>query len=268
MNKQAYLDALQKALAGLPPATVARTMAYYEQHFIDGLVAGRSEQEIAEELGEPRKIAMALRANVHMDAAEQKKTPASLARMAVSLLGLTVFNLFMVVPAMVFASLLAAAFACAFAFYISGVAVTASGLAGTNELVLDGPLREFVHLDDGDRQSQTRVSIGASGIEVFQDDRRENLQAGAKHSGGDEEDDDGDDYASGRMLEKAERVANGSVRISTELDNESRVTQAAFGMGMVILGILVCLLSLVVTRYTMAGIKRYIQMNYSLLRGR
>ena len=58
MNKQAYLDALQKALAGLPPETVARTMAYYEQRFIDGMVAGRSEEEIAEELGEPRKIAM------------------------------------------------------------------------------------------------------------------------------------------------------------------------------------------------------------------
>jgi hypothetical protein len=29
-----------------------------------------------------------------------------------------------------------------------------------------------------------------------------------------------------------------------------------------------CLISLVVTRYTVADIKRYIQMNFSLLRGR
>jgi uncharacterized membrane protein len=262
MNKQAYLDALQKALAGLPPATVARTMAYYEQHFIDGMAAGRSEEDIAEELGEPRKIAMTLRANVHMDAYEQKKTPVNLARMAVSFIGLAVFNLFMVVPAMVFASLLAAAYACAFAFYISGVAVTASGLAGTNELVLEGPLREFAHFGDSARQAQTRVSIGSTGIEVFQDDSRERGQAGEEH------DDDDGATASGRMLEKAERVANGSVKISTELDNESRVTQAAFGMGMVLLGIVLCLISLVVTRYTVAGIKRYIQMNFSLLRGR
>jgi len=264
MNKQAYLDALQKALAGLPPATVARTMAYYEQHFIDGMAAGRSEADIAEELGEPRKIAMTLRANVHMDAYEQKKNPANLARMVVSLIGLAVFNLFMVVPAMVFGSLLAAAYACAFAFYIAGVAVTASGLAGTNELVLDGPLREFMHFDDSDRQAQTRVSIGAAGIEVFQDDHPRHEQAGAQH----DDDDDDDATGSGRMLEKAERVANGSVKISTELDNESRITQAAFGMGMVLLGIMLCLLSLVVTRYTVAGIKRYIQMNFSLLRGR
>lgn len=262
MNKQAYLDALQKALAGLPPETVARTMAYYEQRFIDGMVAGRSEEEIAEELGEPRKIAMTLRANVHMDAFQQTKSPANWARMAVSFIGLAVFNLFMVVPAMVFASLLTAVYACAFAFYLSGVAITASGLAGTNELVLDGPLREFVRFGDDERGTQTRVSIGQTGIEVFQDRDR------SSHEDADADEDDERETASERIIEKAERVANGSVKISTELDSESRVTQAAFGMAMVILGIMLCLLSLVVTKYTIAGIKRYIQMNFSLLRGR
>ncbi|GAB2841601.1 hypothetical protein GCM10027277_05750 [Pseudoduganella ginsengisoli] len=260
MNKQAYLEALQKALAGLPPETVARTMAEYEQRFIDGMVAGRSEQDIAEELGEPRKIAMGLRASVHMAAYQQARSPANWARMAVSFVGLAVFNLFMVVPAIVFASLLTAVYACAFAFYLSGVAITASGLAGTNELVLDGPFREFVHFGDEERGAQTRVSIGQTGIEVFQDKDR--------HDEADSDDDDEHETASGRIMEKAERVANGTVKISTELDNESRVTQTAFGMGMVILGIMLCLLSLVVTKYTIAGIKRYIQMNFSLLRGR
>lgn len=264
MNKQAYLDALQKALAGLPPDTVARTMAYYEQRFIDAMVAGRSEQEIAEELGEPRQIATALRASAHTAPAPQPpvKNPANWLRMAVSFVGLAVFNLFMVVPAMVFASLLTALYACAFAFYLSGVAITASGLAGTNELVLDGPLREFVHFGDDERSAQTRVSIGQTGIEVFQDSER------GRHEDSDADDDSDSGTASGHIIEKAERVANGSVKISTELDNESRVTQSAFGMGMVILGILLCLLSLVVTKYTLAGIKRYIQMNFSLLKGR
>ncbi|MBY0242020.1 MAG: DUF1700 domain-containing protein [Burkholderiaceae bacterium] len=261
MNKQAYLDALHKALAGLAPETVARTMAEYEQRFIDGMAAGRGEQDIAEELGEPRKVAMALRASAHMAAYQQSKTPASWARMAVSFIGLAVFNLFMVVPAMVFASLLTAVYTCAFAFYLSGIAITASGLAGTNELVLDGPLREFVHFGDDERGAQTRVSIGQTGIQVFQD----------RDSGPPDDDDtgedDGNETTSGRFIEKAERVANGSVKISTELDNESRVTQTAFGMGMVMLGILLCLLSLVVTKYTIAGIKRYIQMNFSLLKG-
>jgi uncharacterized membrane protein len=102
MNKQAYLDALAKALAGLPPETVAKTLAYYEQRFVDGAAAGRSEEDIANELGEPRKIAITLRANVHMTAFEQKKTPVNATRMLMSGIGLAIFNLFMVVPAMVY----------------------------------------------------------------------------------------------------------------------------------------------------------------------
>jgi hypothetical protein len=39
------------------------------------------------------------------------------------------------------------------------------------------------------------------------------------------------------------------------------------GFGMVLGGIALFLLSLVVTRYTAVGIKRYVQMNFSLLKG-
>lgn len=265
MNKQAYLDALHKAMTGLPPETVAKTMAYYEQRFIDAMVAGRSEAEIVAELGEPRKIALTLRTSLHMEAFQQTKNPANLARMVFSFIGLAIFNLFMVVPAMVFGSLLAAVYVCALTFYLAGVVVTASGLSGTNELVLDGPLRELVQLDDegeNNRDTQTKVSIGPTGIQFFQDSPRNEAD--------EPEDDDSDDKAthSGKIIERAERMATSSVHISTELDNESRVTQTVLGMGMVVLGIFLGLLSLVVTKYTVVGIKRYIQMNFSLLRGR
>jgi hypothetical protein len=39
-------------------------------------------------------------------------------------------------------------------------------------------------------------------------------------------------------------------------------------MALVVLGILLSLLSMVVTKYTVTGLKRYVQMNFSLLRGR
>lgn len=84
MSKNEYLDALKKALAGLPPDTAAKTMAYYEQRFIDSLGAGKTEEEIAAELDDPRKIAMTLRANAHRSAFEQKRNPANLARMMFS----------------------------------------------------------------------------------------------------------------------------------------------------------------------------------------
>jgi len=57
------------------------------------------------------------------------------------------------------------------------------------------------------------------------------------------------------------------LHITTDMDAESRTTQTLFGFGMVLGGIALFLLSLVVTRYTLVGIKRYIQMNFSLLRG-
>jgi uncharacterized membrane protein len=274
MDKQAYLDALQKALAGLPPETAAKTLAYYEQRFVDGAMAGRTEQEIATELGEPRKIAMTLRANVHMTAFEQKKTPVNAARMAVSLIGLAIFNLFMVVPAMVYAALLGAVYVCAFTFYLGGIVITASGLSGTNELVLDGPLREFIHFDNQDgegHRTQTKIAIDHEGIQIYQeplDGYDAPPAADASDADGASDSDSDSNSRSGKIIEKAERMASGAVHISTELDGESRTTQSVLGMTLVIVGILLSLLSLVVTKYTIMGIKRYIQMNFSLLRGR
>jgi len=270
MDKQAYLDALRKALAGLPPETVAKTLAYYEQRFVDGVMAGRTEQEIAADLGEPRKIAMTLRANVHMSAFEQKKTPVNAARMAVSVAGLTIFNLFMVVPAMVYAALLATIYVCAFTFYLSGIVITASGLSGTNELVLDGPLREFIHFDDRDgegRRTQTKIAIDHQGIQIYQEPMDGHGAAPSDEADNADGNEDGSSR-SGKIIEKAERMASSAVHISTDLDGESRTTQSVLGMTLVIVGILLSLLSLVLTKYTIVGIKRYIQMNSSLLRGR
>jgi uncharacterized membrane protein/post-segregation antitoxin (ccd killing protein) len=261
MGKQEYLDALKKALTGLAPETVARTLAYYEQRFIDGLVAGRSEAEVSAELDEPRKIAMTLRANVHLQSFEQKKTPASFGRMLVSLAGLAVFNLFMAVPAVVFSALLLTVYACSFAFYVSGIAVAASGLAGANEMILAGPLHHLVDIDnDGEARGerlQTRVSIGDRGIEISQ-----------QRSPGLQQELDDESSRSGRLLDNAEAMADGNVRISVDPEGASRATQTVLGFGLVLGGIALFLLSLVVTRYSAIGLRRYVQMNHALLRGR
>ncbi len=261
MSKTEYLEALKKALAGLPPDVAARTMAYYEQNFIDGLAAGKTEEEIAAELDEPRKIAMTLRANTHRSAFEQSRHPANLFRMVFSFIGLGIFNLFMVVPAAVFSALLLSVYASAFALYVSGIAVTASGLAGANELVLNGPLHHIIgYNDEGeqvDTRMQTKISISDQGVDVFQEPspglRKEWDEAGSK---------------SEKWLEGAEAMAEGGVHITSELDNESRATQTVVGIALVLLGIVLSLLSIVITRYSLIGLKRYLQMNASLLRGR
>jgi uncharacterized membrane protein len=254
MRKLEYLDGLKRAMLGLPPETQAKTLAYYEQRFVDGVAAGRSEEDVGRELDEPKKIAMTLRASAHLNAFEQKKSPANFARMLVAGVGLAIFNLFMVVPAAVYMALLATLYACGLAFYVGGIAITASGLAGANELVLNTPLRHAVVVDGSAADVRTRVTIDDGGIQIHDEKAPSDhaLDADARPS---------------RVLRGAEAVAGRSIQISTDMDAESRTTQTLFGLGMVLGGIALFLVALVVTRYTLAGIRRYIQMNLSLLRG-
>jgi uncharacterized membrane protein len=267
MDKLSYLDALRRAMTGLAHDVQAKTLAYYEQRFVDGVAAGRSEQDVAAELDDPKKIAMTLRASAHMHAFEQKKNPANLVRMLFSAIGLAIFNLFMVVPAMVFAALLACVYAAALGFYVAGIAITASGLSGANELVLATPLRHLIVSDESsaDDMMQTKVNIGETGIHVYQ----ENATPGADEDQVADVDADADEAPtnSARVIKRAEAVAGRGIHISTDVDVGSRTTQTFFGLGMVLAGIVLFLLSLVVTRYTMVGVRRYIDMNFSLLKG-
>jgi len=352
MGKLEYLEALKRAMTGLAPEIQAKTLAYYEQRFVDGVTAGRTEQDVAKELDDPKKIAMTLRANSHLQAFEEKKNPANAARVLVAFTGLAIFNLFMLVPAVVYASLLATLYACGLAFYACGVIITASGLSGANELVLDGSLRNLVVHDDGrgrDRErdrgdAQTKVSISADGINIYSEpkagsgtsvsinesitvDGREVGQAAAdvdsaardaKSAAQDAEamardaqavardveaaakdvnaaardvkaaerdvaaaavqaeaqaeavaqaSGEPDNRRSTRVIKRAESVADNGIVISTAMDDESRATQSIIGFGLVLGGIILLLLSLVVTKYTIIGIKRYVQMNLSLLKG-
>lgn len=254
MGRLEYIDALKRALAGLPADTVARTLAYYEQRFIDGLAAGRSEDEISEDLGDPKKIAMTLRASVIRETLEPKKQKAGVLRMTATAIGLAVFNLFMVVPAAVFASLLAAIYAVSFALYFSGILVTASGLAGANEIVFSSP---NVHYEDGRevrRGEVTRVTIGHDGVNVHKEQDSDAL--------GDAEAD-----APSRVIRHEETVAGRGIRVYTDLDTHSRTTQSLVGLAMVAGGIIVFLLCLVVSNYAFIGLRRYIDMNLSLIRG-
>lgn len=265
MGKLEYLDALKRAMAGLPVEAQAKTLAYYEQRFVDGAAAGLSEEEVAKGLDDPKKIAMTLRANTHMRAFEEKKNPANFVRLMVAVLGLAIFNLFMVVPAIVYASLLATLYACGLALYLGGVAVTASGLAGASELVLDGPLKHFVinGRDDEGEPRQAKVTIDAMGVHVDENYKGEDADTSASV----DVDVSEDTNRSERVIRGAESVAERGIKVYTDMDADSRATQTAVGLAMVVGGIVLFLLSLVVTRYTFIGIRRYIDMNLSLLKG-
>jgi uncharacterized membrane protein len=249
MGKLEYLELLKRAMLGLPPDVQAKTLGYYEQRFVDGTVAGRSEQDVARELDDPKKIAMTLRANSYSAqfgaqlSAAEKRNPATVLRILVSGAGLAIFNLFMIVPAMVYSALLFALYVAALAFYLGGVAITASGLAGNGDILFDLP-SHYVQVDADEPRggNQVRVQIDDTGIHVHEE---KGDRSDRRNNGG----------------------APDRLRITTDMDADSRTTQTVFGFGMVLGGIALFLLSLIVTRYTVVGIKRYVQMNFSLLKG-
>lgn len=57
MNKNEYLNALRHHLKPLPEEGRREVLHYYEGVFVRGLAAGRTEEAIAHELGDPRRLA-------------------------------------------------------------------------------------------------------------------------------------------------------------------------------------------------------------------
>lgn len=198
------------------------------------------------------------------NSSRQPSSPRHIVRTVGSAIGLAIFNLFMVIPAAVYASLLLTVYLSAFSFYIGGVAVTASGLSGQNELALQGPIRQVMALtnsrfDTREEEEEAmgwKVAITGRGIQVFRDADA----GGAKN-----------DAASGsrnaRIWDRAEAMATGDMTITTDFDSGARTTQTLIGLGLVLGGIGLCLVCIVLTRYTVVGMRRYAAMNVSLLRG-
>lgn len=58
MNKQIFLDTLRRALYGkIDDMALADHMQYYENYILQEMASGKSEQEVLDELGDPRLIA-------------------------------------------------------------------------------------------------------------------------------------------------------------------------------------------------------------------
>lgn len=257
MNKLQYLDQLKKALIGLPPASQAKTLAWCEQRYVEGLAAGKSEDAISAELGDPDLLARTLRSSLNLATEarqpEPKKPQMRTLRTLGAGVGLLIFNLFMAIPAMVFGTLLATLYTVAFALYVSGIAVSASGLAGSDELVLKAPIANILIGDDEvANPRRTHISINENGIQVFNERDDEATPAiEANETAG----------------EPARRRAEREVVLTTDLDEDARANQVVLGASLVLGGIVLFLLSIVATRYSIQGLRRYIKMNISILNG-
>ena len=251
LTRHDYIAALQRALAGLPADLQAKTLSFYEQRFVDEAARGRSEAEVAQELGDPGRIAMTLRASAHFSQVEpSREQPArsvgSIIRVGLTAIGLTLFNLFMLVPATVFVSLLFSLYVGGLASYLGGIGVTAAGFACISDVTVL-PLDVQVSGDEP-RKIHTGVRISFS-----------------KHTGititGDQLE------AQEAVMQRANRSASPRLRVNQQLDGLERTTQVALGVLMIAAGIALFLLALVISRLTWLGLRHYGRMHLSLLRG-
>jgi|GEM_PF-2052118 len=63
MNKKEFMRRLKECLVGLNQTDKREILLDYEEHFLDGIKEGRTEEEISESLGDPKEIAENLRKN-------------------------------------------------------------------------------------------------------------------------------------------------------------------------------------------------------------
>lgn len=128
---------LKRSLSGLPAGQIEDILRDYEQHFADAMHSGRSADEVARALGEPRRIAFEFKALMHVEAFQNKHSLANFGRMARGFVHVAGFNFiflpFIVVAPMLLMSLYFAS-ACSL---VGGVTLTASGLIGVDQVVFE-----------------------------------------------------------------------------------------------------------------------------------
>lgn len=98
MTRNQFLDQLRRGLAGLAPQDIAEIIADYQGHFDEGAAHGRSEDEIAQKLGDPTRLARELRAEAHVRAWEEKPTPSNFFSVLFAFIGLAALDFVILLP--------------------------------------------------------------------------------------------------------------------------------------------------------------------------
>lgn len=98
MTRVDFMAKLRRGLLGMPAATVADIAADYDTHFADALEAGRSEQEVADALGSPDRLARELRAEAGVKKWEEQKNPSAAAAAVFAVLGLGAIDILILLP--------------------------------------------------------------------------------------------------------------------------------------------------------------------------
>lgn len=122
MNRDKFIKILRKELSGIPREDIEDIVYDYEEHFEIGIHKGKTEEEIARELGNPKNIAKSYRASIKITEAEKNPTATNLFKAILAAMALGFFNLVVVLaPFIVIVTLLFSLYAISVGFIIGGV---------------------------------------------------------------------------------------------------------------------------------------------------
>lgn len=126
MNRELFLAELRAALRGLDAKEIEDIVADYRAHFDEAKAAGRNEHEVAEALGDPKRLAKELRAETGLRRWQQRRTPGNFVGAIIALCGLAAVDLLILLPLLCVLGLIA---------FVIGVVLFALGIAGLGLLV-------------------------------------------------------------------------------------------------------------------------------------
>jgi uncharacterized membrane protein len=133
MKQQEFISQLQDALKQLPESEIQDIIADYREYFRDGLSAGRSEEDIAAGLGDPRQLARELMARHHIARWESRKSFGNLFAVVGAIAGLGFLNFMLALPFLFYLWLLTMAALVSTAILVGGVVLC--GTLASSELL-------------------------------------------------------------------------------------------------------------------------------------
>lgn len=122
MNKAEFINTLETSLGNIPVEEKKDILYDYEEHFSIGLENNKTEDEIAEALGNPRILAKQFKADYAFKQAENNASTNNIIKAVIAGIGLGLFNLIFLSG--IFLSLIAvliSLFVSAFAVVLSGI---------------------------------------------------------------------------------------------------------------------------------------------------
>lgn len=122
MNKNEFMNIFENSLGNMPQMEKKDILYDYHEHFNIGLEQGKTEEMIAQSLGDPKVIARQFKADYAFKQAEETKSAGNILKAVFATISLGFFNLvFVLGPFLGLIGVLLGLYASAVGFILSGV---------------------------------------------------------------------------------------------------------------------------------------------------